>query len=64
MVDNAQRRDARKRLLGNMLDDMKDIEEDRVLAIFSLKTKVSVRKAKEYLAELKAARILEVESSI
>jgi len=62
MVSNALQRDRRKRLLANMLESMTDIPEERVLAIFSLKEKVSIAKAKEYLAELRLARTVEQEN--
>jgi len=45
-----------------MLESMTDIPEERVLAIFSLKEKVSIAKAKEYLAELRLARTVEQEN--
>ncbi len=64
MVTNAQARDRRKRLLEHMLETMKDVDEDRILATFSLKEKVSMAKAREYLRELKAARIVEQEVPI
>ena len=62
MVSNALQLDRRKRPLTNMLESMTDIPEERVLAIFSLKEKVSISKAKEYLAELKLARTVEQEN--
>ena len=61
MTSNALQRDRRKRLLSNMLESMTDIPEERILAIFSLKEKISVRKAREYLAELRLARSVEQE---
>ena len=62
MVSNALQLDRRKRLLANMLESMTDIPQERVLAIFSLKEKVSIAKAKEYLTELKLARTVQQEN--
>lgn len=62
MPSNAAQRDRRKRLLANMLETMNDIPQERVLAIFSLKEKVSIRKAKEYVEEIRLARTVEQET--
>jgi hypothetical protein len=47
-----------------MVETMQDIPEERVLAIFSLKEQISVKKAREYLTELKLAKIVEQEAVI
>ena len=64
MTTNSQQRHRRKHLLANMLETMRDIPEERVLAIFSLKEQISVKKAREYLTELKLAKIVEQEAVI
>ena len=63
MVTNARLRHQRKVLLEHMLETMqKDgTSEERILAVFSTRSQVSVAKAREYLKELKAARALEQE---
>lgn len=53
----------RKRVLLSMLDTMHDTSVEQVLAVFSLREHVSVAKAKEYLREIEATRILPVKTS-